>query len=65
MNFADYLNEYAATAANVYGAVTQNKQATAAPTPVATVSTSPQWQKYIPLGIGAVVVIALLVFLKK
>lgn len=67
-NFGSILNSFAATASNVYGTLQQGKNTpAAAPTTVTVNATStPAWQKYLPWGIGAVVLlIALGMFTRK
>jgi len=65
-DFASILNQFAATAGNVYGSLNQPKNATAATaTPVITVSQTPAWQQYLPWGIGGLVLLVIVILVAK
>lgn len=67
MDWLNTLTDYAQTGASVYGSVTGKggtASTVAAPAPTVVVSSSPDWQKYLPFGIGAFLLVVVIILVK-
>lgn len=63
MDYGQLLSNFAATAANTYGNLRANVAPT--PTPAPSSTTAPAWQKFLPLGIGAVVLLVVIALVMR